>query len=285
MNKLEIQGSGFPATNKTWRFLRDMVNQLEQLAILGGRNYILSGCAQNGDQVNYGWIVLDGEPTPFFGGPISEKITIIESVEKTTYLQDADNNGMGDAKDTYFSRHAEFGAGGEKTYTWADLDSVIRLDEIKRRLLPPGSNPQMYTGAIAAIPEGWFLCNGANGTPNLSGKFMVGLDPNDADHNVIGKGGGLKKVTLSVLEMPQHKHSGSVNIPAHSHGLPGNVVGAGGTGSNALSNSNNIGSKTVNSTSSSGAQTGSINTANAGGSQSHENLPPYYTVAYIIYMG
>jgi microcystin-dependent protein len=285
MNRLEIQGSGFPATNKTWRFLSDMVYQIERLSTMGGRNYVVSGCEINGNTVASGFVVLRGELMPFVGGNINEDVTVIQNVDKTTYLEDANNDGLGDAKDTYFTRSARFGTGGVITYKWIDVERFTPLTEINKRLLPPGSNPQIYTGNIDSIPDGWFLCNGTNGTPNLSGKFLVGLDPGDADHNAIGKTGGQKKVKLSEQEMPQHKHSGSVSIPAHSHGLPGDVVGVGGTQTNALSNSNNVGHKTVSSTSSSGAQTGSISTANVGGNQSHENRPPYYTLAYIIYMG
>lgn len=32
-----------------------------------------------------------------------------------------------------------------------------------------------YVGAIANIPTGWALCNGANGTPNLTGRFLEGV--------------------------------------------------------------------------------------------------------------
>ena len=32
-----------------------------------------------------------------------------------------------------------------------------------------------YTGPLNKIPNGWALCNGANGTPNLSGRFLEGV--------------------------------------------------------------------------------------------------------------
>jgi len=31
-----------------------------------------------------------------------------------------------------------------------------------------------FAGSIGNIPPGWFLCNGANGTPDLRDKFIVG---------------------------------------------------------------------------------------------------------------
>ena len=32
----------------------------------------------------------------------------------------------------------------------------------------------MWSGAPDEVPEGWTLCNGENGTPDLSGRFLVG---------------------------------------------------------------------------------------------------------------
>ena len=32
----------------------------------------------------------------------------------------------------------------------------------------------MWSGSIANIPTGWALCNGSNGTPNLTNKFVYG---------------------------------------------------------------------------------------------------------------
>lgn len=34
----------------------------------------------------------------------------------------------------------------------------------------------MWSGAVVDIPDGWALCNGSNGTPNLAGRFIVGQD-------------------------------------------------------------------------------------------------------------
>ena len=31
-----------------------------------------------------------------------------------------------------------------------------------------------YVGDLADIPKGWYLCDGSNGTPNLTGRFLEG---------------------------------------------------------------------------------------------------------------
>lgn len=34
----------------------------------------------------------------------------------------------------------------------------------------------MWSGAVDTIPQGWTLCDGENGTPDLRGKFVVGAN-------------------------------------------------------------------------------------------------------------
>lgn len=64
----------------------------------------------------------------------------------------------------------------------------------------PGTIPVggiiIWSGHADAIPGGWALCDGNNGTPNLSGQFLVGYNPNDGDYNTVGKTGGERTVKL-----------------------------------------------------------------------------------------
>lgn len=97
--------------------------------------------------------------------------------------------------------------------------------------------------------------------PNLKGKVPVGLDSDDEDFASIGTTGGEKEHTLTIEEMPSHRHSWS---------LGANVV-ANATSHTAVTNYNStgggLGVATMNST---------------GGNQSHNNLQPYLVVNYII---
>jgi microcystin-dependent protein len=57
------------------------------------------------------------------------------------------------------------------------------------------------------IPSGWALCDGNNGTPNLSGKFLLGVNPDPnaaANFRTPGMGGGSAKI--SVGQLPAHNH-------------------------------------------------------------------------------
>lgn len=282
MNKLEIQGSGFPGTNKTWRFVRDMINDVHKLTALGGQNYIVTGCTENGGQVSAGYVVINGELLPFEAGALAADVIIVETVENTTYLEDLDQDGQGDEKQTYFTRVARFGSGAGSV-AWNTLERINPIAQLQKAIVPVGGI-MMWSGAINTIPTGWSLCDGSNGTPDLSGKFVVGFDSNDGDYDAIGGQGGLKEVVLIESQMPQHNHTGSVYIPPHTHSING-AIKAGGGSTNALTNKDNTGHSTISQTGASPSVNASITTANKGGSEAHENRPPYFTLAYIMYIG
>lgn len=77
-------------------------------------------------------------------------------------------------------------------------EKVCILDYIKSLILPVGSII-MYNGS-STLPDGWFVCNGQNGTPDLRGKFIKASD-------TAGTTGGNNKITLSPSQLPSHRHS------------------------------------------------------------------------------
>ena len=43
-----------------------------------------------------------------------------------------------------------------------------------------------YVGDLADIPKGWYLCNGSNDTPDLTGRFLQGWGWDDySNHNIL----------------------------------------------------------------------------------------------------
>jgi hypothetical protein len=135
----------------------------------------------------------------------------------------------------------------------------------------------MWSGSIASIPSGWYLCDGTNSTPDLRNKFIIGANADDAGTaktNVTGSatqtGGSKDAIVVS--------HTHSITDPGHSHATiydyvsnkPGAFdANAGGTPNNWF----------VNGTQS--ATTG-ISINSTGSSGTNANLPPYYALAFIM---
>ena len=126
------------------------------------------------------------------------------------------------------------------------------------------------------VPDGWQLCDGTNNTPDLRGRFVVGYNSDDPSFNEIDASGGEKEHTLTVDEMPSHGHS--ITDPGHLH--------------NQIHHTASPGSVTIVPTLGEGSyiskygDTPSVTTGitidPSGGGQPHNNLPPYYVLAYIM---
>jgi len=181
----------------------------------------------------------------------------------------------------------------------------------KSDLFPKGLI-SMWSGAIANIPTGWLLCDGKNGTPNLTDKFIVGA----GSSYIIGATGGSKDAivvshthtqdshthtatatttgnhthTITVASNGAHSHSGSLPIGTNSGGdntmpLRGHTV----VGYQNF-NTNNSGAHTHSATASTtGAHSHAITNnsvsptiESTGSSGVNANLPPYYALAFII---
>lgn len=145
-------------------------------------------------------------------------------------------------------------------------------------------------GAVIAYsgsnePSGWLICDGraisrtsysslfnvigttygaGDGSttfnlPDYRDRVPVGLDSNDSDFNTLGKTGGEKKHTLTVNEMPAHKHELTIE--------GGGSLRASGvkwlTGNNLRKYAGDM-------------------IENAGGNQPHNNVQPYIVTNYII---
>lgn len=126
-------------------------------------------------------------------------------------------------------------------------------------VLPQGSIIMWY-GDIVNIPDGWTLCNGQNGTPDLQGRFVLGYGEGQGLTNrPMNQRGGEEMVTLSVEQIPAH---------SHSYSLP--------RGDTNWSNGNGNGVW--------GGNWGGFNpnTGQTGGGHSHNNMPPYQVLAYIM---
>jgi len=137
----------------------------------------------------------------------------------------------------------------------------------------------MWSGNISSIPVGWALCNGSQGTPNLSGRFIVGFDKDNPQYQV-GEAGGKETVTLTTSQLPAHNHSGATKDAGnHSHNFTGAAKRGDGSGTGS---SNHYYKAFARTTQVAGNHKHSFETNSTGGSKPHENRPPYFVLAYII---
>ena len=172
----------------------------------------------------------------------------------------------------------------------------------------------LWSGAADAVPSGWSLCDGQNGTPDLRNRFVVGASSGTGDTTYPGLSvnatGGSADATLV-----SHSHT----VDSHTHGdgslttsnksLTGSINGisesfatGGGSASGVFTkfggNNNSRtpqgsagdidpcggvnfnGSHSHDVTGSTGSASPGTNTQ--GSSATNANLPPYYALCYIM---
>lgn len=143
----------------------------------------------------------------------------------------------------------------------------------------------MWHGDPSAIPAGWALCNGANGTPNLLDRFIVGAGSSygwgwtgGAATVSHGHGGAVQGTALTESQIPPHRHyytdDDNWSTAAGNFGVS-KVADLRGGGSDG-----------------GGSQWAAL-TSTVGGGKPHyhglnidgatlENRPPYYALFYIM---
>lgn len=121
----------------------------------------------------------------------------------------------------------------------------------------------MWSGTKDNIPKGWALCDGENGTPNLLNRFVIGAGEKGKKECKYGpyETGGEERVKLSIAELPAHNHGFGL-------GWGWSYDDVGGAQYWRLSGSD-------------GGWSG-LSTDATGGNQSHNNMPPFYALCYIM---
>lgn len=123
----------------------------------------------------------------------------------------------------------------------------------------PSGMIAIWKGTIITIPAGWVICDGANGTPDLRDKFVMGSGGGTTqltsgggttaafttglagahDHSGVTSG-----TAINIAQMPIHTHA--LSDPGHGHFLSGNSSAAAdhqhveGQGAFSISSVNNV---------------------------------------------
>jgi microcystin-dependent protein len=171
-------------------------------------------------------------------------------------------------------------SGGTTIQTYDNLYGIIGTQPATGATIPSGLI-SMWSGSIGSIPSGWYLCDGSNGTPNLTDRFIIGAGSTYAVNGT----GGVSSVTLTTSNMPAHTHAATVTDPGHSHTLSisggSSITGLGGSGASGWQGTNT--GVTYVSTSGTNSSTTGVTVANAsnGSGTSFSILNPYYALAFI----
>lgn len=283
MNNVNFQQTGgFPLETDTLNFMQDTYKDLQALTALAGDNFILSGCVISGSSISDGYVVINGEVMPFRGGLLQSTVIVREEKQSRPF-----ENGQN--KEVFTLRYAMFGTGSaaipfasllrlkslsmfrnlpHQSSSAIDLDDentlatsrAVKLlnDKIETKI--PSGCILIWSGAITAIPQGFALCDGQGGRPDLRDKFVLGA----GNSYYVGQQGGEREHQLTIDEMPRHKHG-----PSSPMGKGDGLAGRGGA---AVSRA--WGDKE-------GDYNGNL-TDERGGNMPHNNMPPYYAMAYII---
>jgi len=100
---------------------------------------------------------------------------------------------------------------------WVDEDdNVIQITSGGSCTVGIPKEVRMWSGLLANIPSGWYLCDGNNSTPNMIAKFVRGINTNVTDPT---NPGGSDTVTLDVNNVPAHTHTSTALDGTHAHAI------------------------------------------------------------------
>ena len=235
-----------------------------------------------------GKVVKEGDALIFITDSPEKWGIVTVSLEATDYVKVDGSHAM----------QAPLSLGNNKIINLApaELDNeAVTKGQMEDAMKIPVGMIVMWSGNFTDIPDTWALCNGQNGTPNLSNRFILGTNQESEVRDVGGDNSS---------SMPLHTHSIGQHTHTASHGHSTTVHENGGhahTFSNITTNGTGIpgagtyyGEESSN-TSVDGLHShhvevltndvitgfgGATATGNAGGTG--DNMPSYMKLAFII---
>ena len=267
----------FPLTTETLATLQQQIMLLQAFGYIAGSRYIVRQSTATTD----GCIFIDGEILTLQGAPADfinivvadETLAIADQFSGTVRTRRTAVYSATMATGGYIAADFQTLASADDTLVMSNAALSAALTEARRHVVPTGTIV-MWSGAVADIPEGWALCDGTGGTPDLRGRFIVGAAHDDGDGGsgyAVGTTGGKDSVTLETQHLPEHTHDYlALDDWSHMEQLD---IKTGNIGAYDVARIGDTGT------------TDDIDlcrTSPTGGGQPHENRPPYFALAYIM---
>lgn len=167
------------------------------------------------------------------------------------------------------------------TYTYSP-STIIKSAEVNQNFsdITTGINEAMpsggiiiWSGSVASIPTGWYLCDGNNSTPDLRAKFVYGAGGAYA----VNATGGEETHLLTGAESGEAGHNHTQD--AHRHTMSSRTTGTGGS-ADAVNTATQVSVTNFPHTDYTTATNQAVEASNA--ANAHNNLPPYLCLAYIM---
>lgn len=177
-----------------------------------------------------------------------------------------------------------------------DVDGLTAALDDAASSLPTGCIV-LWSGSLGSIPGGWALCNGANGTPDLRDRFVLGAGGTSGNATATGgsrnrslntalggahtPAGTASPVALTLAQLPAHDHditdaghTHPVTDPGHLHQSAAAIrLPSGGNDFNTyfLGGANNVPTKTATTGLTIASASSGISIANAGDGETHSH--------------
>jgi len=205
MNQINFnQTGGFPLETDTLDQMQTAYSIFHAQGNMAGNLMILSGCEQTGNTLKPGIVFIDGQTLYFAGGTIGTNVIISETTENRVFEN-------GEDKPVLIRRSVVFGT-GIISWKWADFKRIIPNNEIqntlalltskvtelerKNAVFQSGGGMVLWNKPANLIPTGW------KEVVDWKGRIPVGLDPNQAEYNTLGKTAGQKNIALTRANLP-----------------------------------------------------------------------------------
>jgi microcystin-dependent protein len=140
----------------------------------------------------------------------------------------------------------------------------------------------VWTGLVSEIPAGWFICDGNNGTPDLTNKILRG---HGSGNTSAGATGGANRRTIAMSQLPSHSHPATMDgtsVGDHNHSIEERNQQYNRADSSTRNQPSYSGGGQSIDTKSNGSHSHTYSVGSTGGDSDTENRPAHRNVLYIM---